>query len=150
MSISRDRQVEENVVFYDLVMEFVQHHFYYLLLIFIKAGLPWWLSSKESTCQCQRHGFHPWVRKIPWRRKWQSTPIFLSGEFHGLRNGELQYKGSQKTQTRLNDNKQYIGPSHKIPSIQRRSKGLPLQEWKYFYSQFLDFTCHSCRNYISS
>ena len=32
-------------------------------------GLPWWLSSKESTCQCRRHGFYPWVRKIPWRRK---------------------------------------------------------------------------------
>ena len=27
----------------------------------------------------------PWVRKIPWRRKWQPTPIFLPGESHGLR-----------------------------------------------------------------
>ena len=37
-------------------------------------GLPWWLSGKESTCQSRRYkrvGFHPWVRKIPWRRKWQ-------------------------------------------------------------------------------
>ena len=30
-----------------------------------KVWLPWWLSSKESTCQCRRHGFHPWSRKIP-------------------------------------------------------------------------------------
>ena len=29
--------------------------------------------------QCMRHGFDLWVRKIPWRRKWQSTPVFLSG-----------------------------------------------------------------------
>ena len=29
-----------------------------------------------------RPGFNPWVRKIPWRREWQPTPIFLSGEFH--------------------------------------------------------------------
>ena len=28
-------------------------------------GLPWWLSSKESACQCRKHGFYPWSRKIP-------------------------------------------------------------------------------------
>ena len=27
----------------------------------------------------------PWVRKIPWRRTWQSTPVFLPGESHGQR-----------------------------------------------------------------
>ena len=48
-------------------------------------GLPWWLSGKGSTCQCRRHKFNPWVRKIPWRRKWQPTPVFLPGEFHGQR-----------------------------------------------------------------
>ena len=32
-----------------------------------------------------RHGFDPWVWKIPWRRKWQPTPVFLSGESHGQR-----------------------------------------------------------------
>ena len=26
--------------------------------------------------------YNPWVRKIPWRRKWQTTPVFLPGEFH--------------------------------------------------------------------
>ena len=36
-----------------------------------------WLSGKESTCQCRRHGFHPWVTKIPWRRNWQPTSVFL-------------------------------------------------------------------------
>ena len=30
-------------------------------------------------------GFDPWVRKIPWRRDWQPTPVFLPGEFHGQR-----------------------------------------------------------------
>ena len=29
------------------------------------TGLSWWLSGKESTCQCRRHGFDPWVSKIP-------------------------------------------------------------------------------------
>ena len=45
--------------------------------------LPRWLSGKESTCQCRRYGFNPWLRKIPWRRKWQPTPIFLPWESHG-------------------------------------------------------------------
>ena len=30
--------------------------------------------------------FNPWVRKIPWRRAWTPTPVFLFGEFHGQRN----------------------------------------------------------------
>ena len=31
----------------------------------------------------RRLRFNPWVRKIPWRRKWQPTPVFLHGKFHG-------------------------------------------------------------------
>ena len=45
-----------------------------------RDGLPLWLSGKESACQCRRHRFDSWVRKIPWRRKWQPTPIFLPGK----------------------------------------------------------------------
>ena len=48
-------------------------------------GLPWWCSSKESACQCRGHRSDPWVGKIPWRKKWQSTPVFLPGEPHGQR-----------------------------------------------------------------
>ena len=33
------------------------------------VGLPWWLSGKESICQCRNHRIHPWVGKIPWRWK---------------------------------------------------------------------------------
>ena len=38
--------------------------------------------SKESA-QCWKPGFDPWVGKIPWRREWQLTPVFLPGEFRG-------------------------------------------------------------------
>ena len=47
-----------------------------------------WHSGKESTCQCRRCRrcqFGPWVEKIPWRRKWQPTPVSLPGKFHGQR-----------------------------------------------------------------
>ena len=47
-------------------------------------GLPWWL-TKASACQYSRHRLDPWVRKIPWRTKWQPTPVFLPGESHGQR-----------------------------------------------------------------
>ena len=48
-------------------------------------GFPWWLSSKASSSQNRRCRFSPWVGKIPWRRKWQPTPVFLPGESHGRR-----------------------------------------------------------------
>ena len=51
----------------------------------ISHWLPWWLSGKESACQCRRHRFDTWVRKISWRRKWQPTPVFSRGKSHGQR-----------------------------------------------------------------
>ena len=45
-------------------------------------------SGKESACPNagdMRCGFEPWVGKIPWRRAWQPTPVFLPGESHGQR-----------------------------------------------------------------
>ena len=48
-------------------------------------GLPRRLSEKESPCQCRRCRFDPWVRKSPWRRNWQPTPVFLPGKSHGQR-----------------------------------------------------------------
>ena len=60
----------------------------YVAFSYYSAGLHNWLSGKESICQwrrLRRHGFYPWVRKIPWRRKWQPIPVFLPGKFHGQR-----------------------------------------------------------------
>ena len=48
-------------------------------------GLPWWLSGKESSCQNKRCRFDPWVGKIPWRRRWQPTPVFLPRKSHRQR-----------------------------------------------------------------
>ena len=56
---------------------------------------PWGRKESDMTeglhfhFQCRRcwiRGFDLWARKIPWRRKWQPTPVFLSGELHGQRN----------------------------------------------------------------
>ena len=48
-------------------------------------GLPhrrWMLSQLSPKGRCR---FNPWVRKIPWRRKWQPTSVFLPGKSHGQR-----------------------------------------------------------------
>ena len=43
-------------------------------------------SDGQSVClQCGRPGFDPWVGKIPWRRKWQPTPVLLPGKSHRWR-----------------------------------------------------------------
>ena len=46
------------------------------------------LQCKETTCQSRRCRFDPWVGKIPWRRKWQRSLVFLPGESHGQRSLE--------------------------------------------------------------
>ena len=46
-------------------------------------GFPNGTSGEELALQCKRHkrhGFHPSIWKIPWRRAWQPTPVFLTGE----------------------------------------------------------------------
>ena len=51
-----------------------------------QVSFPGGASGKESACQCKRckrHEFHPWVRKIPWSRKWNPTSVFLPKKFHG-------------------------------------------------------------------
>ena len=45
------------------------------------------VKKKKKIClQCRRHwrdGFNPWMEKIPWKRRWQPTPVFLPGKSHG-------------------------------------------------------------------
>ena len=58
--------------------------------------------GKKPPCQCKRRGFDPWVGKIPWRRAWQPTLIFLPGESHGQRSqagyGPQGHKESNTTE----------------------------------------------------
>ena len=51
-------------------------------------GAPWWLRGLRICLWCGRSRFDPWVGKIPCRRAWQPTPVFLPVEFHGQRSLE--------------------------------------------------------------
>ena len=55
------------------------------IFCFLVGGFPDGSAGKESACQCRRCRFDPWVGKIPWRRKWQPTPVLLPRESHGQR-----------------------------------------------------------------
>ena len=43
------------------------------------------MAERVKCLQCRRPRFYPWVGKIPWRRKWQPTPVLLPGKSHGWR-----------------------------------------------------------------
>ena len=74
------------------------------------SHLPWlprWLSDKESACRQWKHGFDPWVGKIPWRRKWQPNSNIFAWRIPWTKEpGRLQSMGSQRVNTteRLNHN----------------------------------------------
>ena len=66
-------------------------------LLLVTLGFPGGAIGKEAACQCRRHNKHefdPWVRKIPRRRTWQPTPIWLPGQ-RMEEPGRLQSIGSQ-------------------------------------------------------
>ena len=92
---------EQNPGFYPLETEVLQRRsqfwlhvwnclfdllsFAFVIWITACLGLPWWLRWLSVCLQCRRPGFNSWVRKVLWRRKWQSTPALLPGKFHGRR-----------------------------------------------------------------
>ena len=58
----------------------------------LRVGFPGGAGGKEPVSQCRRRKrckFNPWVRKSPWRRAWQPTPVFLPGESHAHRRATI-------------------------------------------------------------
>ena len=68
------------------------------------SNFPGGTSGKEPTCQCRkckRRSFDPWVKKIPWRRKWQPTPVLLPGESMDRGGWRATVHGVSQSWTRL-------------------------------------------------
>ena len=86
-----------------------------------------WQSGKEFICQCRRckrHGFNSWVGKIPWRRKWQPTPVFLPGKSHEQRSlVGYQSIGLQKV------GRDWAHSSESCPFQKGRKLPRPQQSW---------------------
>ena len=95
-------------------------------------GLPRWRSDKR---QCRRYGFDSWVGKKPSRRKWQHTPIFLPGKFHGWGAWWTTVYGVTKHRTQLSD---WVCKF-------ANNKGFKHISWRWFFFKFStiqsDATC---------
>ena len=72
-----------------------------------KERFPGGSRGKGSAFQCRRRRFDLWVGKIPWRREWLPTPLFLPGEFHGQRSlvGLSPWGGKESDTTEQTRNK---------------------------------------------
>ena len=68
----------------------------FYIISFRLSSFPSGSEGKAFACNAGRPGFNPWVRKIPWGREWQPTPVFLPGESHG----QATVHGVAKSQTR--------------------------------------------------
>ena len=74
-------------------------------MILCCMGFPRGANGKEPACQFRRqkrYGLNPWVGKIPWRREWQSTPVFLLGESHEQKSLE-GYSLKDRTESDTNE-----------------------------------------------
>ena len=85
---------------------------------------------KNLPAQCSRPRFNPWVEKIPWRREWQHTPIFLLGKFHG----EIQSISRKES-----DTTEQLTLSHFIPKNSWDSWVVVYKEFKSWASSFENF-----------
>ena len=75
--------------------------------------------------QDKRHRFHPWVGKIPWRREWLPTPVFLPGESHGQRSlagyspwGRRELDTTERLSTDSGDQRQAAGQAMPLCEVQ--------------------------------
>ena len=98
----------------------------YYSQVWKERGFPGGISDKEPAYllrkRFKRFRFNPWIGKIPWRRAWQLTLVFLPGESHGQRNlGGLQSTGSQRVGHNWGD----LAPTHEKRTIPLTPRPLP-------------------------
>ena len=93
--ISEDGDCSHEINFIYIHIIFLSYIFICIYIFFM--GLLRLYIGKESVCQCRRcnsHGFNPRFGMIPWKRAWQPTPVFLTGESpQSEEPGRLQSRG---------------------------------------------------------
>ena len=104
-----------------------------IVFSFLTLGFLYGTSGKEPACQCRRYTrcrFSSWVRKMPCRRIWQPTPVFLPGEFDGQRSLE-GYNPEDHKESDMNEAMEHSRTSTLI--LLRASST----------NTFITFTCYS-------
>ena len=113
------------------------------------------LGGKESVCQCRRrrrHRFDPRVRKILWRRKWQPTPVFLPGKFHGQRSleGCMQSVGCKESDTieHASTHMHVLALTYHQRLFQREPSSFQLLNYTCLYLTPLCYAFAMCHNVV--
>ena len=79
----------------------------------------------DNTGDVKTHEFSPWVRKSPWRRAWQPTPVFLPGESHGQRS----LAGCSPWGQKESDTIQATQHAHRRYQLQEKERAFHLEVW---------------------
>ena len=101
--------------------------------VFIRAyylGFPGGTSGEERPCQCRRLNrqiLDPWIRKIPWRKKWQPTPVFLPGESHGHRSLTGYSPWGRRVRRDYRDLAYTYTLIGRVPTLCKNSRSFPLR-----------------------
>ena len=104
-------------------------------------GFPGGAGDKDPACQCRR-GLDPWDGKIPWRRAWQPTPVFLLENPVDKEPGRLQSIGSQRVQHHWSD----LVTTHSSVARKEGNLARNLRKKKQLDSQ-IDWKLHVRGNY---
>ena len=117
-------------------------------------GFPGGTSSKESACQCRwhkRHRFDTWVGTIPWSRKWQLTPLFLSGKFHRERS-LVSYSQNTDSEGRHDKNTYFwnLKKNNKLEKNEWTKFSLRNENESKIFRKFLLLIILKCEKYIYS
>ena len=103
-----------------------------LTLFWVLRGFPGDAGGRESACQCRRrkrHGFDPWVRKIPWTRKRKPATLFLPGKFHGQRNLVGYSSWGHKEPDRTENTYLKHRPNGQTPELRAKKIDLEVQSY---------------------
>ena len=92
----------------------------------------------------KRHRFDPWIRKIPWRRAWQPTPVFLPGESHGQKSlaGYSPWGHKELDMTEATALKQSSVKTHLVGNVEYTIMWSADGDFYFFiYNSFAIFFC---------
>ena len=129
---------------YLLPMTYVGFNLHFCIFLRVSLVAQWW----RICLQCKRCGFNPWVGKIPCRRKWQPTPVFLLGKPH-RQGGLVGYSpwGHKRARHGLATKQQQQHLKEEAQSMILELCYFHIKAfsvWIFFFWTVVDTSCHLC------
>ena len=99
-------------------------------LTMVLVGLPWWLRWLKNLPTMQEIWVWSLGWKIPWRREWQPTPVFLPGEFHGQRSLDSYSLWGRKE----SDTTEWLTHTHTETHTHTHTQGTSYYKYRHSHS----------------